>query len=94
MNEDPTLNAQFRLMALETLMIEMLSREYLKTGNSAVAAAEHRANLRKLFSEVAFPGFDAALSDFVIGEVGDAVDRIVEEAGRAASRIAGGKRQP
>ena len=83
-----------RLMALELLMIERLTSEYLKTADPAQAAAKHRETLRDVLSAISVDGLDAALSDLAVGEVGGAVDRIVEEAGRSATQKAGERKRP
>jgi hypothetical protein len=83
----------FKVLALEFLMIERLVTEYLRSPDPAATASTRRESLRELFSQVALPGTDAALSDFAVGEVGDEVDRIVAHAQETAVQKADARKR-
>jgi hypothetical protein len=94
MSDEPELRKVSSLMALEFLMIDTLSARYLASPDPVAAAKAHRKHLRQVLSELSMPtvgGMDWAL---VIDEMGNAIDRIVEEAGQNAARRMEERRQP
>jgi len=83
----PELKALCQQIALEILIVDVLATRYLSTVDPVAAAKAHREHLRQVLSEVALPEFgDATMSELVIGEIGDAIDRHVETAGEMAAR--------
>jgi len=73
----------FRLMAIEFLITNMLSGQYLASSDPVSTANEHRDRLRRLLSEISLPPLgDAARSELVVGGFGDAIDRLLENAGQ------------
>jgi hypothetical protein len=91
-------NADFsllvKILALEALVIDLTSREYLRHPDPAGVAATHRAHMRQVFERLAIPGLDAAASDHAVGEIAEAIDQILENAGQTAIRIADERRRP
>ena len=88
MDEETQRITLVKTLALELLVIDLLSARYLTFPDPAAAAAQHREHMRNLLSAVAVPGLDAALSDLAIGEIGDAMDMVIENAGDSAKRAA------
>jgi hypothetical protein len=85
----------FRLMAVEMLMIDMLTSRYLSTPDPVATAAEHREHIRNVLSQIAVPFLrDAGASEFVIGEIGDAIDLLITIAGETAGLRVDEQRQP
>jgi hypothetical protein len=78
-----------RLMAVEMLVTEMLANRYLQDPGPGAAARVHRDDWRRVLSEAALPFFDdPALSELAVGEVGDAIDKLIEVAAGMATRRA------
>ena len=73
----------FRLMAVEFLVTHMLSGRYLASPDPVSTANNHRDRLRRLLSEISLPPLgDAARSELAVGGFGDAIDRLLENAGQ------------
>src|SRR5215831_2961165 len=82
-DEHYELEQLFRLMAVEFLVTDMLSGRYLASPDPISTANEHRDRLRRLLSEISLPPLgDAARSELVVGGFGDAIDRLLENAGQ------------
>jgi hypothetical protein len=75
----------FRLMAVEFFITDMLANRYLASPDPVSTAREHRDRIRKLLSEISLPRLgDAAKSELAVGGFGDAIDRLLENAGEMA----------
>ncbi len=89
LNEQDAMDQHFRLIALELLMIDLLESRYLASPDPVATAHAHREHMRNVLSEVALPGLgSASASELAVGGVGDAIDRLLENAGQTAARRA------
>lgn len=89
------LRNHFRLIAIEFLLSETLAVRYLATSDPVAAAAVHREHMREIWSQAAAPFLrDAGDSELAVGEIGDAIDELIDQAAQAVTRIMGERRKP
>jgi hypothetical protein len=74
-----------KLIAIEALVVEMLTIRYLADPDPIAAANAHRLVWRRALTETPLPflGDDASL---LSGEVADAVDQMIDAAAQRAAR--------